>query len=130
MKRPQSYEEWLLTAGEKDDLGSTILVTYALLRDADKEKIADATFRVVRDTFARALFEKGYEPHTIMFTTEFDPDMRAKEITSLVEASQGMSLENFAPVVYGQARDFYNQVLIWERKSLWQYIKWWLKRNV
>ena len=129
MGKPVSYEDWLLTAGRKDELGLEILITYSMLRQAHKEKTADSYLRVVRDSFAKALFEKGYEPHTIEFITELDPEIRAKKIAALMETSQGMSLEKFAPVVYGQAVTFYNQVLAWESKSLWQYIKWWIIRK-
>ena len=140
-KKPVSYEEWLLSAGEKNkrgrknkslkkgELGLKVLISYTTLQDVHREQFINSNSVIIRDAFQQALFENGYVPHSIEFSTENDPETRAKEVTAIIEISQGMSLKEFAPVVYAQAVDFYNQVQVWESKSLWQYIKWWLKRK-
>lgn len=123
----QSYEEWVLSAGMSNELGAKILITYSILRDAHKGVI-DSAFNATKATFERVLFESGSIPQSIEYIKEDDAFLRAREITTLVCTYQGASLQEFAPVVYAQARDFYNQVEIWKGMSLWGYIKHWIKR--
>ncbi len=125
--KPKTYEEWLLTANEPSQLGVQALITHSLLRDAHK-KVLHATFKVFEDAFERTLFEKGLKPKSIAFHAEEDCLLKAKAITGLIETTQGATLEQFAPVIYKQASDFYNEIKVWENKSLWDYIKWIIKR--
>lgn len=128
IRKPQSYQEWLLTANKEDVLGAKMLLTFHLLKQIKRDGVQKA-FEVAKDSFERALFDKGYIPKTIEFNFQDDIELRAKELTTIIDAQQGASLQDFAGVAYADAVNFYNQVGIWERKSLWQYIKWWLERT-
>ena len=125
----QSYEEWLAHAGERQELGAKSLITYKLLQDAHKEAF-EILFDITRDSFTKILFDSGVKPYTMVFNTEEDATIRVKELLTRIETYQGASLEDFAGMIYAQARDFYNQVKQWENKSLWQYLKWWFKRTL
>ena len=125
---PKTYEEWLLNQGEQNEIGLKCLITYQILRDRRKE-VFDSMFNITKEAFEKTLFDKGHKPVAITFEREDDPTIRAREIIAIIDAQQGASLEEFAGVIYAQARDFYNQVQNWETKSLWQYIKWVFKRR-
>lgn len=126
--REQTYEEWLLTAGAGYTLGAKMLVSFSMLRDLHREH-TDILFRPLKDAFDRALFEKGYRPHSIELSTENDISMRAKELIVFLEATQGSKPEEFLPVLYKQASGFFDEVQRWKNKSLWQYLKYWAKRT-
>ena len=130
MRQLQSYTEWLANAGKEEaQLGLQILLTHSILKDRHKN-VTKAVFNTVMDSFERALFDNGSKPLSISFQTDYMADLKAKELSSFLETYQGASLENYAGKVFRDAEEFYNQVKVWENKSLWQYIKWWFRRLI
>ena len=128
IKSPQSYEEWLLTEDKADELGLKLLVTYQMLRGL-KDEMIDAFFKVTKEAFKRALIDKGYKPQSIVFEREDDLSIRARGINAFSGIYQGVGWEDYSGYIFANARDFYHQVKVWENKSLWQYIKWWVIRK-
>ena len=128
MNKLQSYEEWLLSSGETEELGVNTLFTFMLLKQLTDGAV-DRTFEIMRDAFKGAFFEKGLKSKEMTFYAEDDPCLRARELGLLVKAEIGATPEEFVGVVYAQARDFYNQVEMWKNKSLWGYIKHWFVRR-
>ena len=127
-RKLQNYEEWQTSEG-REELGTQILLTYAMLRRLNREAIHKA-FELARGAFVNVCLDKGRKPSTIMLTCEDIKDIDAKKLTLMIEADLAITPERFIGVVYAQARDFYNQVELWETKSLWQYIKHCWNRRV
>jgi len=128
MKRPQSYVEWLEHAGQENELGLKILLTSSLLRRLRKDA-HKAMFAIMENAFEKALSDNGERPINLIVDYEKDLFMRAREVMVLIESVQGASLEEYSQTVFHHAENFYNQVKVWESKSLWQYIRWWFKRT-
>ena len=122
----QTYEEWLLDSKETSELGVKLLVTSALLKETSG-KLVETLFDAVRDAYKAVVFREGIEPLSIEFIGENDATMRGREISSLIKAQHGSSLQEYGGVIYTHASKFYNEVKVWENKSLWGYVKWWIQ---
>ena len=118
----ETFQEWLSKAGTKEELGLSLLATYALLKE-NHRIFSDAAFNVTKDAFERALFDKGFKPEAITFASDEDLSMGGRRLTAVVQATQGSSAEEYLPVLYNETSKLFNQVKQWENKSLWQYIR-------
>ncbi len=127
-ERIPSFEEWLFDSGKKDDLGLKMLITYSVLR-IKHNGVIDAAFNTVKHAFVKKLFETGSDPISIEFMGQNDPEMMAREITSILKTQQGMRLDQYAGVIMQRLQDVYGELVTWKSKSLWQYIKWVFKRK-
>ena len=124
-----NYEEFLLKAGEKDELGLKTIVTYSILTRL-KDGVMVKVFDLMRKGIAKAIFERGAKPKSLTMEVREDGEIEGKDLTALIETEGGASLQDFAGFIYTQAANLHSQVGNWENKPLWGYVKWWLSRKV
>jgi hypothetical protein len=126
--KPKTYQEWILSVGENEEIGIKMLVTDELLRQA-KTDVLESTFEIMRSQFVRYLIDRGQKPDTMQLDIERDAFMKAYEIIAIVEAHQGTTIEDYAGYISVEAQQLFAEVYSWENKSLWQYLKWWFNRK-
>lgn len=126
--RPRKYKRWRREL-EAEELGVKGAILDKLARTGGDEAIK-ACSRLMGDAIARALFTGGKKiPLFIEHEQERDASLRLFEhyIYALGEP-EGLP-EQYLFMAYEEWQKEYNARVRWENRSLWSYLRYWLRRT-
>ncbi len=124
-----TYTDWVLLKGTESELGAKALVTDKILRKLSEAE--NLIYSKLIDAISNALIKQGKRPKHGEFHIEFDYSMWANEYTAILDTIQGDYPVEYVSMAYNVWQEEKTKRIAWQKKSLWEYIKWcWVRKKL
>ena len=130
VNKPIGYEEWKERAGEACELGSQMILTDMLLMKANIPETLKKAGDMLGATFARALFNEYKLTDDFKLLRERDEFLRGWENTIVMPTEFTDNPVQYCYYAWEGWNNEWVQRMNWEEKSLWGYIKHWVRRKL
>ncbi len=126
--RTITYEDWSKMKGRESEWGIKAIVTDKLLRD-NTERVA-IVGKQMGNAVASALQRNGLRAQgKPAIELERDALLRGTEVILVTNTLNGESPEEYVGMAFQAWQEEQTHRMNWENKSLWGYIKYWVRRS-
>ncbi len=122
-----TYQDWVKTAGVESEWGIKAIATDKFIGDV--RGYQDTLGRMMGTAIARKIVSGGLRPKDLTVELQRDAFLGGTEILVMEEVIQGDLPTEYLGLAYNAWQEEQCKRLNWENKSLWQYIKYWVRRS-